>query len=322
MTIRTPGFASPLRLAAAALTASFSTSLTAQAVHVNFNLTFDDSASLLTEDERQEIYTNLSAAGNRWVRVIGLRVPRNIEVLISVADIPTANGASVTTVLAGTIDGRETYEQGVAYEFRLNQDPNEHDPDAHITFGLDYLRNELWFDPDPEFRTMPVPADRTDAVSVLMHEMGHVLAYNGWSDLTTGTPPDTYWSLWDSWIAPGAAPAFTGSAAVAAWGSAPALTIGNINHWGNPDSGMRAARCIAAPVAWRWNAPMPAACDAPPSADRPHDMTDASLIDQLMNGVVFYRGTRYEISALDIGVLIDVGLMEDRIFASGFEHPQ
>jgi hypothetical protein len=45
----------------------------------------------------------------------------------------------------------------------------------------------------------------------------------------------------------------------------------------------------------------------------------ASLIDQLMNGVVFYRGTRYDISALDIGVLKDVGLMTDGIFSNGFE---
>jgi hypothetical protein len=45
----------------------------------------------------------------------------------------------------------------------------------------------------------------------------------------------------------------------------------------------------------------------------------ASLIDQLMNGVVFYRGTRYDISALDVGVLKDVGLATDDLFSNGFE---
>ena len=39
-----------------------------------------------------------------------------------------------------------------------------------------------------------------------------------------------------------------------------------------------------------------------------------------MNGVVFYRGTRYDVSTLDIGVLVDVGLIVgDVIFADGFE---
>ena len=71
---------------------------------------------------------------------------------------------------------------------------------------------------------------------------------------------------------------------------------------------------------------MPRLCDVPESAD-PLAADDrapsgASLLDQLMNGVVFYRGRRYDISALDLGVAIDVGLATDRIFAAGFDPPQ
>ena len=294
-----------------------------------FDVSFDASASVLSADERAEITSHVQAAGRRWMRVIPIAGPRSIDVRISISDAPTANGASVTTALIGTIGGRETYQQGVAYELLTGIDPNDDEPDASIAFGLAYLRNELWFDPDPDARTAPVPNDRTDAMSTVLHELGHILAYNGWSDLTTGEPPATYWSVWDAWIVPGERPVFSGDAATAAWsGIAPDLTIGNINHWGNaPGRAPAVARCTGDAMTWRWNAPSPRRCDAPPSSDAPL-LADSGaprgapgLIDQLMNGVTFYRGHRYDISPLDIGVLIDVGVLDDWIFFSGFERP-
>lgn len=262
------------------------------------------------------------AAGARWTNIIDVPTPRYIEIEIAIDDIPTANGASVTTAYIGDIDGRATYEQGVARELRLNEDPNMAEPDGRITIGLGYLRNELWFDPDPLARTAPVPANRTDAMSTMLHEFGHILAYNGWADLTTGTPNPDYWSIFESWFAPGATPTFNGPAAVAAWGAPPELTVGNIFHWANASAG-EPARCDIAPTVWQFGAPSPNACSVPRSADKPRSVAgQPGLVDQLMNGVVFYRGTRYDVSALDIGVLVDVGLMEpvgDTIFASGFD---
>jgi hypothetical protein len=32
------------------------------------------------------------------------------------------------------------------------------------------------------------------------------------------------------------------------------------------------------------------------------------LVPDLMNGVVFYRGTRYGVSALDLAIMADIGL--------------
>lgn len=292
-----------------------------------FNVSFDASASMLTAQERAEVTSHLEAAGRRWCRALAITTSPSIDLLVAIADIPTANAASAATVYIGTIGGRDTYEQGVAHELRTGEDPNGADPDAVITFGLAYLRNELWFDPDPDARTAPVPTDRTDAMSTMLHELGHALAYNGWADLFTGEPTQTYWSIWDSWIVPGSAPAFGGIAATRAWsGTPPALTIGNINHWGNASgrSDRTLARCAPALAAWRWNAPVPSRCDAPQSADAPAGLRapdGASLIDQLMNGVVFYRGWRYDISALDLGVAIDVGLLNDAIFIGGFDPP-
>jgi hypothetical protein len=320
--MRTPRFRPTVpRLAAPLLTAglAFAWPSAALAYPIKFHIFFDASADVLTDAERTEIESHVRAAGLRWTNTIGFPVPRYIEVEIAIADIPTANGASIATAYLGTIDGRETYEQGVAHELRLNDDPNMEERDARITIGLDYLRNELWFDPDPTARSAPVPPDRTDAMSALMHEFGHIIAYNGWADLTTGEPNPDYWSIFDSWFAPGVSPTFHGPAATSAWGAPPELTVGNIFHWGNASQGAGAG-CVAGPIEWRFGAPAPNTCSVPPSADRPRDADGSpGLVNQLMNGVVFYRGTRYDISSLDVGVLIDVGLMDDAIFGDGFE---
>src|SRR6266550_3709499 len=73
-------------------------------------------------------------------------------------------------------------------------------PDAQITLGDSYLRNELWFDPDPASRSATVPSNKTDAYNVFIHELGHAFAYNGWRDWTTGALPDNSMSTFDEKI--------------------------------------------------------------------------------------------------------------------------
>lgn len=296
---------------------------------VGFPVSFDASADVLTVDEKAKITTHVQEAGRRWVAAIGTTGTRSIEVEVRIDNVPTANGASLTTGFVAVVDGRDLFEQGVAYELRTGTDPNGSTPDAAITFGLDYLRNELWFDPDPVVRLEPVPANRTDAFSVVLHEFGHVIAYNGWADLVTGEPPATYWSPFDRWMQPGAPTLFTGPAAVTSWGTPPDLTTGNNKHWGNATGlfGFPSIAPLMLPaVEWINGAPTPLpACgvlvsvDAPPSADAPSSRAGVSLIDQLMNGVVFYRGTRYDITPLDRATLVDTGVIPDEVFASGFE---
>jgi hypothetical protein len=298
---------------------------------VAFNIAFDASANVLTATEKNNVVSHLQEAGRRWTSALAITGPRSIEITVFISNIPTASGASAVTSYVGTINGRDTYEQGVAAELRLGTDPNGAAGDAIVTFGLTYLRNELWFDPDPQARTAPVPLDRTDAMSTVLHELGHILAYNGFADVSTGQPPATFWSIWDRWMIPGQPTVFSGPNAVASWGSMPDLTTGNINHWANPAqsaAGLAGESCAENGVRWQDGAPVPRQCPVPASADAPASMDadplhsiDAAgtLIDQLMNGIVFYRGTRYDISALDLAVLRDVGFTVDRIFVGGFE---
>ncbi|MBS0557827.1 MAG: hypothetical protein JSR27_10490 [Proteobacteria bacterium] len=292
---------------------------------VAFNVTFDGSASALTTTERANVTAHLQAAGRRWARLIAIDGARSIEVEVGVAAIATANGTSVTSTPIGTVGSRTIYEQGLAYELLSGIDPNGSAPDVHVNIGLAYLRNDLWFDPDPTQRSATIPANRIDAMSVFLHELGHALVYNGWSDLTTGQLPATYASTFDYWTTPGAPSVFSGPAATATWGVAPDLTTGNNKHWGNP-SGRPLAPISAPslpPVQWYDGAPAPVPVAAPPSGDAPPQngaaRPAASLLDQLMNGVVFHYQQRYDISALDIAVLRDTGITLDEIFANGLE---
>ena len=112
-------------------------------------------------------------------------------------------------------------------------------PDLQINFGIDgYLQNELWFDPDPVGRSVAVPINQTDARSVVLHELGHALGFNGWRDGSTGALPGSYQSTFDAYSQLAASPAgtvlqFTGPQAMAVYGGGVPLTFGNYSHVGN-----------------------------------------------------------------------------------------
>ncbi len=290
---------------------------------VTTNVSWDVSADVLDQTERDQITSHLDEALQRWSSLLVIGGPRSIEVKVSISSAPTASAASAYGIPIGEAGGRSLLEQAVAYELRTGADANGTDPDMYLDIGLAYLRSSLWFDPDPGSRTAPVPVDRTDAMSMFLHEVGHAIAYNGWSDPVTGVPPPDLWSTFDRWMVPGAPTLFTGPNAVAAWGSAPDLTTGNNKHWGNaPTTALPpVAWQVARPIEWRNGLALPPRVPAPPTIRLPAQTSavQASLIDQLMNGIVFYSGHRYDISPLDIAVLKDVGLPLDRLFANGFD---
>ncbi len=318
MNARTLATAATLLLAALPATAQ-----------VVFPVTFDATASGLTSDERARITSHLQAAGARWASLLGVQAARSLEIQVEIDDTrPTAGAASFTTVFAGVFGGRDTFEQSAAHELRTGNDPNGATPDIRVLFNTNYLRNELWFDPDPVARTAPVPGNRTDAMSVMLHELGHAFAYNGWAN-GAGVPPETFWSTFDRWMLPGAPTLFDGPVSVQVWGSRPDLTTNNIHHWSNdPVPGALRKAMVPEPVVWRDGVPTPQIrCHGLPSLDAPPSLSakggpPPGLLSELMNGVVFYRGYRYDISALDLAVLADAGtppLDDPQIFRNGFE---
>lgn len=301
---------------------------------VAFPVTFADSAATLTISERAQLTSHFQAAGQRWASRLGISANRSIEIQIEVDNTrPRFGGASFTASFVGVIQGRNTFEQGAAFELRTGNDPNGVTPDVRILVSEDYMRNELWFDPDPVARTAPVPENRTDAVSVAIHELGHALSYNGWAN-GSGVPPVDFWSTFDRWMQPANPTLFAGPMVFQVWGSRPDLTTNNIFHWGNQPTAIglparKAARSNA--VRWENGVPVPSIiCDGPISMDLPRGLNGAKgtpppgLLSELMNGVVFFRGHHYDISALDLALLSDVGLpplVGPLIFVNGFESP-
>jgi len=247
------------------------------AATVSFQVSFDDPGALHSS-YYDRIRSNLVSAGSEWASYLGATSTASVQVLLSFADIATANGASVTNSYVGLRGGLSTYEQGAAYEARTGRDPNGSAPDIRMTIGdTGYLQNELWFDPSPTKQTTAVPLTRTDARSVFLHELGHAFVFNGWRDGKTGALPGTYQSTFDSLVKLGTSNGqpqlfFTGGSARSLYGGSVPLTFGNYGHVGN-----------AAPRA------------------------GSNLIPDLMNGVSFTRGSRYHISPLDLAMLGDSG---------------
>ncbi len=287
----------------------------------------DVPTQVLTGPQQALITLHVLEAGRLWTEPLLVASPCSIEVEVRMdPNIATANAASSASVLVGAVGQRQLYEQGVAHEFRTGVDPNGAGIDMMLVFGSSYFQDQIWFDPDPAARTAPIPADRIDAFSVVLHELGHAIAYNGWAD-GQGNPPADIFSVWDRWMLPGTPALFDGPRSKLAWGSPPELTTNNINHWGNDGGGPPAPELPAGEIQWQGGTPVPRmVCTGlrglvrPIVPESPATPPPPSLLDQLMNGVAFYYQYRYHISDLDIGVLWDTGLpVNDIVFASGFE---
>jgi len=246
---------------------------------ITFQVSFNDPGSLYAA-YYDRIRSNVISAGNEWAGYFGSNYNASLQVQLSFADIATASTASLTNSYVGVSGGIATYEQGAAYEIRTGIDPNGTAPDVRITIGRNgYLQNELWFDPSPSRQTATVPSNRTDARSVFLHELGHAFAFNGWRNGQTGTLPGGYQSTFDAWVTTGSYQGqpqlyFTGSAARSLYGGPVPLTTGSYGHLGN-------------------------------AAPRP----GSNLVPDLMNGVSFYRGSRYHVTPLDLAILNDTGLV-------------
>jgi uncharacterized protein (TIGR03382 family) len=239
---------------------------------VMYNITFNDPGKQFV-GFYDAITTNAVAAGAAWGAHLAGDASIEVEISFDPA-IPTAAGASVIAAFVGTSNGLNIFEQGAAAEVRTGIDPNGAAPDAMITLGTDYVVDDLWFDREPTLRTASIADGRVDAYSVFLHEFGHVYAFNGFRDPFTGLLPADYASPYDANVVfDGENFFFVGAAATTVYGGLVPLTYGTYAHVAN-------------------------------AFPRP----GSDLILDLMNGVVFSRETRYEISPLDLAIFSDVGL--------------
>jgi len=223
------------------------------------------------------IRENILVAAGLWT---SLFVTKPVSVEIDLTFKPWANrgaGRSLTAVPLGgeKVDGRTVIEEGLPHELRTGNDPNGTTPDVEIILDPEYAKT-MWWDPKPRSRTRPVPIDKLDGFSVILHELGHAMGYNGRLDPKTGRPTGGEISTYDRWVEfDGNDFAFTGPAATKVYRKKVPLshTVTNYHHFGEPG----------------------------PKLDR-------NLKEDLMNGIVMQYGRRYKVSALDIAILSDCGL--------------
>jgi hypothetical protein len=243
---------------------------------VEFRVTFKDLPAEFKPIER-EIEANILAAARMWAERIDAR-PCTIDILFRLdAGANRGSGRSLTTARFNNErhGGKRVEEQGWASEMRTGKDVNGDEPDVELVFQPAYLRT-LWWDPDPAVRKAPVPPDKLDAMTVLLHELGHALAFNGWVDPRTGVNDKEVASTYDRWVTyDGANFFFNGPAAMKLWGG-PVPLAGTHNNYHH-------------------------VCDRPQGPQ-------AKLKDDLMNGVTFANGRRYEIGPMDLAILADCGI--------------
>jgi hypothetical protein len=246
--------------------------VTRAAAQIDFPVTFDDPGATYAS-YYPALTANIQAAGRHWAHFLAGTSQLSVEIVFT-NSVSYSPGGSVTSGFVRNDGTRDIFEQGAAYELRTGTDPNGPTPDIRILMNPNYLTTNLWLDPNPTQRIDSIPPNRTDAVSVFVHELGHAFVFNGWMNGTTGQLPPTYMSTFDEHVSfDNTNFYFTGSNATTGYGGNVPITFGNPFHLGN-------------------NPPRPG----------------SDLIPDLMNGVVFDYQVRYRISALDLKIARDCGV--------------
>lgn len=243
------------------------------------SIRFDDQVGI-TDVERAKLTQAITLGLSRWSDVLAGSATANIivEIMTSTASGRAQGGPAQVTTAARFADGVILGEGTMSAELRSGGNPNAAGDDLRLQVSIDYLRNELWFDPTPETAD-DIPNNRTDALSVIIHELGHGLVFSGYGEALDGL----FRSPYDLRVVKErGAPYFSGPNVLALVGHEIPLTPGNYTHYGT--------------VA------------APPSGGDP--------LAGLMNGVAYYRGARYTIGDLDLAIAADAGLgtIRDDIF--------
>ena len=213
-----------------------------------------------------------------------------LDVAINVEGTPTGRfSANGDTAYVGLRNGLDTWEAAYLAESRSGTDPNPAVADVSIFIdpNSSYLA-QLWWDPGiaTSLGANP-PNDRTDAFTVLVHELLHGLGIVGWRDFETGAlpvpGPGGYQSVWDSLVnVAGGRATFTGAATTALLGQPVEVRLGGSQgafHLGH----------------------------APTGPDALSGTTMPWIEGANFNSYYYYLGERYTLGRLELALLQDIG---------------
>ena len=234
------------------------------------NVSFDDPNHLLTREEKVLVAKDMKAAVDLDLAAFQTHPGATIH-LMAHADPPIPEAASAPASWAPTT-APSVLQSAAELVINTGHQPTAPHPwaDGDILINPAFL-GEMFLNPNPTYdANATVPPDKVDAVSLFAHEFIHVLGVEGSLDQqATRAPPLLVRSKFDALVNFGeSGPTFVGPAAEAQNGGEPVeLTAGNLYHVG----------------------------------DATH------YPDDLMNGDHIYVGTHYAPSALDDGILADLG---------------
>jgi hypothetical protein len=131
---------------------------------------------------------DIRAAANLWAA----RIDSDETIVVDIDPYSFSARAGGTNSLGRYLytndDGKEVWEFGPLTRILTGSNPGEtfFGYDILLGFDAEFVEDYYWFDPQPELRTTPVPGDKGDFVSVVMHELGHGWGYTGFRDFPTG----------------------------------------------------------------------------------------------------------------------------------------
>jgi hypothetical protein len=160
---------------------------------LSFNFTYVDDANGTFAsrgwlDSNSLFQRDIRAAANLW----GARFASDKTIVVRV-DTHSYSARAGGTNSSGRFlytnsAGKNVWEPGPLTRVLTGSNPGQtfYGYDILLGFDASFVENNYWFDPQPDFRSDPVPANKGDFMSVVMHEFGHGFGMTGYRDFPTG----------------------------------------------------------------------------------------------------------------------------------------
>lgn len=168
------------------------------------------------------IQQTVLAAGlwlNSYVKGLGsIDVEIRFDGTIATVNAASSANQSLGNVTAANGNTYQLLRDSVPTEWQTGIDVNGSAGDATINIGTTNLDKFYWF--DPTLSTVnDIPANKTDAFRVILHELLHCMGFNGWVANSQPGATNIVCSPYDQYfVVSGGRSYFTGPAAVQAFG--------------------------------------------------------------------------------------------------------
>jgi hypothetical protein len=163
------------------------------ALALSFNFTYvDDAAGTFASrgwlDSNSLFQRDIRAAANLW----GARIASDKTIIVRVDTHSFSARAGGTNssgrFLYTNAAGKNVWEPGPLTRVLTGSNPGQtfYGYDILLGFDASFVENNYWFDPQPDLRSDPVPANKGDFMSVVTHELGHGFGMTGYRDFASG----------------------------------------------------------------------------------------------------------------------------------------